>query len=118
MFSFFICVVLSSFIRVVISAFFASPASEFSKYKRRQKQTQLSLARTLCITADNLDAVGVDLVRVVELEVDVLDNEGPDVVTEAVGIEVALHSTGQYSLLLAASCKLQPSSYNVSLNVP
>lgn len=60
----------------------------------------------------------MDLVRVVELEVDVLDNEGPDVVAEAVGIEVALHSTGQYSLLLAASCKLQPSSYNVSLNVP
>jgi hypothetical protein len=29
-------------------------------------------------------------VRVVELEVDVLDYEGPDFVTESIGIEVAL----------------------------
>jgi hypothetical protein len=32
----------------------------------------------------------MDLVRVVELEVDVFDNKRPDVVTEAVGVEVAL----------------------------
>lgn len=32
----------------------------------------------------------MDLVRVVELEVDVLDDEGPDVIAETVGIEVAL----------------------------
>jgi hypothetical protein len=32
----------------------------------------------------------VDLVRVIELEVDVLDDEGPDIVAEAVGIKVSL----------------------------
>jgi hypothetical protein len=42
----------------------------------------------------------VDLVRVVELEVDVFDNEGPDVVAEAVGIEVALY---KYTLLIHAA---------------
>jgi hypothetical protein len=53
----------------------------------------LYFARALCVAADNLDTVGMDLVRVVELEVDVFDNEGPDVVTETVGIEVALQTT-------------------------
>lgn len=32
----------------------------------------------------------MDLVRVVELEVDILDNERPNIVAEAVGIEVSL----------------------------
>lgn len=32
----------------------------------------------------------MDLVRVVQLEVDVLDDEGPYVVAEAVGVEMSL----------------------------
>lgn len=32
----------------------------------------------------------MDLVRIVEFEIDVLDDECPDVVAEAVGIEVTL----------------------------
>lgn len=50
----------------------------------------LSLAWTFCVTADYLDPVGVHLIRVVELEVDILDDEGPDIVAKAVGIQVAL----------------------------
>jgi hypothetical protein len=53
----------------------------------------LYFAGALGVTADNLDTVGMDLVRVVELEIDVFDNEGPDVVTETVSIEVALQTT-------------------------
>jgi hypothetical protein len=41
-------------------------------------------------TSDDLDLLGVELVLVVHLEVDVLDDEGPDFVAEAVGVEVAL----------------------------
>lgn len=51
---------------------------------------RLCLAGTLRVAANNLDAVGVDLVRVVELEVDILDDKGPDVVAEAVRVEMAL----------------------------
>ena len=32
----------------------------------------------------------MDLVRVVQLELDVLDNEGPDLVAETVGVEMSL----------------------------
>lgn len=56
----------------------------------------LSLAWSFGVTADNLDTVGVNLVRVVELEVDILDNEGPDVVTEAVGIKMSLSMVHQH----------------------
>jgi hypothetical protein len=45
----------------------------------------------LCIHSDDLNLVGVKARGVVELEVDVLDDEGPHFVTEAVGIEVALY---------------------------
>ena len=62
-------------------------------------RTSLHLARALRVAADNLDAVGVDLVRVVELEVDVLDDEGPDVVAEAVRVEVALEGEAALDLV-------------------
>jgi hypothetical protein len=52
--------------------------------------TALHLPGALCVTGDNLDAFGVDSASVVELKVDILDNEGPDIVAEAVGVEMAL----------------------------
>jgi hypothetical protein len=51
----------------------------------------------------------VHLVRVVELEVDVLDDERPDVVAETVGVEVTLRAC-QYSTFPAAAYEL-PLSY-------
>ena len=59
---------------------------------RRARVSPLRLTRTLRVAADDLDAVGVDLIRVVELEVDVLDNERPDVITETIGVEMALQT--------------------------
>jgi hypothetical protein len=53
----------------------------------------LGLAGTLRVATNNLDAVGVNLVGVVQLKVDVLDDEGPYVVAKAVGIEVSLQSS-------------------------
>ena len=50
----------------------------------------LSFAGSLRVAADNLDAVGMNLLVVVQLEVDVLDDEGPDIVAESVGIEMSL----------------------------
>ena len=54
--------------------------------------SRLGLARTLRVTGDDLHAVGMDLMGVVQLEVDILDDEGPYVVAEAVGIEMSLRS--------------------------
>ena len=45
----------------------------------------------LSAATDNLDLVGVDG-RVLHLKGDVLDEEGPDLVTEAVGIKMSLCS--------------------------
>lgn len=56
----------------------------------RNEDPALGLAWALRVTANNLDPVGVDLIRVVKLEVDILDNERPDVVAEAVGIQMSL----------------------------
>lgn len=44
----------------------------------------------LALACDNLDLLCFDVVRVVKLEFDILDNERPDLVTEAVGVEVSL----------------------------
>jgi hypothetical protein len=49
-----------------------------------------SLCLLLALAGHNLDSLGLDVVCVVQLELDVLDNEGPDLVAEAVGIEVSL----------------------------
>jgi hypothetical protein len=86
---------------------FATPAVIFSNVEAQAKpDSALDFAGALRVTADNLDSVGVDLVRVVELEVDILDNEGPNVVTEAVGIEVALQTKRiSTSTLTAGACQ-------------
>lgn len=67
--------------------------------RSRTEDSALSLAWTFGVAADNLDSVGVYLVRVVQLEIDILDNESPDVVAEAVSIEVSLQVDLQPSTL-------------------
>ena len=59
------------------------------KHKQGRKPA-LRLAGTLRVAADNLDPIGVDRVGIVQLEVDIFDDERPNIVTEAVGIEVPL----------------------------
>lgn len=49
-----------------------------------------SLRLLLALAGNNLDSLSLDVVRVVQLELDVLDNEGPDLVAEAVGVEMSL----------------------------
>lgn len=44
----------------------------------------------LGLTSNNLDAVCVDLYALLELEVHVLDYERPDLVAEAVGVQMTL----------------------------
>jgi hypothetical protein len=65
----------------------------------KARDSALDFTRTLRVTADNLDSVGVDLVRVVELEVDILDDERPDIVAETVGIEVTLERQASFDLV-------------------
>ena len=48
------------------------------------------LARLFAVHRDDLYSVGMHGLRTVQLEVDILDDEGPNFVTEAVGIEMAL----------------------------
>ena len=52
--------------------------------------TYRSLRLLLALAGDDLDSLGLDIVRVVQLELDVLDNEGPDLVAEPVGVEMTL----------------------------
>ena len=47
------------------------------------------IARPLTITADDLHRVDADILPALTLEHDVFDQKGPDVVAEAVGVEVA-----------------------------
>lgn len=54
------------------------------------KASLLILGSLLVCHADDLHFVGLDGAVVVELEVDVFDQEGPDIVAEAVGVEGAL----------------------------
>ena len=49
-----------------------------------------SLCLLLALAGDDLDSLSLDIVRVIQLELDVLDNEGPDLVAEAVGVEMSL----------------------------
>ena len=66
------------------------------------------LGRFICLlgqTGDDLDLLGVELVLVVHLEVDVLDEEGPDFVAEAVGVEVALFTFSNSSAVLAGGVR-------------
>ncbi len=48
--------------------------------------THLCLSRLLAVAADDLDPIGVDRLRILHLEVHILDQERPDLVAEAVGM--------------------------------
>ena len=52
--------------------------------------SSLLLPRLLRIAAHNLDLLRRDVILVVELEVDILDEERPDFVAEAVGVQMTL----------------------------
>lgn len=65
---------------------------QYTQASGKTRDSALSLAWALRITADDLDSVGVNLIRIVELEVDILDDERPDIIAKAVGIEVALRA--------------------------
>lgn len=56
----------------------------------RERLNRLRLSWTLAVAADNLYSVRLDSRLVIQLESDVLDQEGPDIVTEPVGVKVAL----------------------------
>lgn len=49
-----------------------------------------SLCLLLALASDNLNLLCFDVVRVIKLELDILDNERPDFITEAIGVEVSL----------------------------
>lgn len=57
------------------------------------RNVPLLLPRLLRIAAHNLDLLGCDIVLIIELEVDILDEERPDFVAEAVGIQMTLFVT-------------------------
>ena len=82
----------------------------------KTKDSFLGLAWTFRVTADNLDAVGVDLGGVVELEVDVLDNECPYVIAEAVGIEMSLYE--HMSVYHSAASRLYLNCLDATMNAP
>lgn len=50
-----------------------------------------SLSLLLALASNDLDFLGFNIVGIIQLELDVLDDERPDLVTEAVGVEVSLH---------------------------
>lgn len=59
-----------------------------------------SFSRTLRIAAHNLDLVGLDRSLILQLEVDILDEKGPDFIAEAVCVQMTLCFTkDQLSLL-------------------
>lgn len=58
----------------------------------------------------------MNLVRIIELEIDVLDNERPNVVAETVGIEVALRE--HMSVCGAIALKLQLSFHQATADPP
>lgn len=78
--------------RIAVTIFALAYTHSANKSASKARESALGFTGTLRVTADNLDAVGVHLIRVVELEVDVLDDECPDIVAETVGIEVALRA--------------------------
>ena len=49
-------------------------------------------SRFLCIAAHNLDLLSLDVVLIVKLEINILDEECPDFVAEAVGIQMTLYT--------------------------
>lgn len=61
-----------------------------SRLGERKTLNRLGLSRTFAVAANNLDPVRLDSRLVIQLESDILDQEGPDIITEPVGVKVAL----------------------------
>ena len=54
------------------------------------KPATLGLSRPLAIATHNLHLVRRNSGLIIQLEVDIFDKEGPNLIAEAIGIEVAL----------------------------
>jgi hypothetical protein len=50
----------------------------------------LGFARLLAVHSHNLYFIGMEIRGVIELEGDIFDDESPDIIAEAVGVQVAL----------------------------
>lgn len=59
----------------------------------------LSLARSLRVTADDLDLVCMKFRTCVCLELDILDQESPDIIAKPVSLEVAFERESRFDLL-------------------
>jgi len=55
--------------------------------------SSLWVTRPLRIAAHNLNFLGLNIALVIQPEVDILDQECPDLVAESIGIQVALDCT-------------------------
>lgn len=67
-------------------------ARELTHCQNSRRAQQSGLSRPLGVAADNLDLLGLDGVLVVKFEVDILDQERPDFVAEAVGVQMTLEA--------------------------
>ena len=67
---------------------------------------RLRFSRFLRIAAHDLHLLRRDRASTIQFEVDIFDQEGPDLIAVAVGIQVALH-TRLRQPLLSASCQLR-----------
>lgn len=50
----------------------------------------LCFSRSLCVAAHDFDTIGLHSVLIVELEADIFDKEGPDLIAEPIGVQVTL----------------------------
>lgn len=67
----------------------------------------LRLARSLAVAAHDLHPVRIDGSLVVEFELDILDQECPDLVAESVGIKVALCKVKERERKSQPDCTIQ-----------
>ncbi len=67
-------------------------ARELTHRQNSRRAQHSGLSRPLRVAADNLDLLGLDRVLVVKFEVDILDQERPDFVAEAVGVQMTLEA--------------------------
>lgn len=58
--------------------------------KPSNTRSGLCLSRSLCIAAHNFDLVSLDSVLVFEFKADIFYEKGPNFITEAIGVQMAL----------------------------
>jgi len=59
-----------------------------------------NLCQSLGLTADNLDLGCLDLLRVVELELDILEYKGPDFIAEPVRVQMTLRDQVRFCMIV------------------